>query len=155
MADELNFKVPIKLNSFGETIRRIEAERLAEAQAAIADGWTEEDHPAECCPPETKPPQPKRSGRSIEEIERLRRKAENKAKWWADAANRAQAELDRRDASRPQFDHGMLNMPVAPRAREASAGDRIWRDMEYRKQRAEHFRHLEKKYAAQLEKKAK
>ena len=145
----------MNLNSFGETIRRIEAERLAEAQKAIGAGWTEADHPAKCCPPEAKTPQPKRSGRSIEEIERLRRKAENKAKWWADAATRAQAELDRRDASRPQFDHGMLNMPVAPRAREANSGDRIWRDMEYRKQRAEHFRHLEKKYAAQLERLSK
>lgn len=152
---ELDFSTPPRLNSFGETIRRIEAERLAEAQAAIADGWTEEDHPAKCCPPGAETPQSKRSGRSIEEIERLRRKAENKAKWWADAAARAQAELDRRDASRPQFDHGMLNMPVAPRAREANAGDRIWRDMEYQKQRAEHFRHLEKKYAAQLERLSK
>lgn len=40
----------MKLNGFGETIRRIEAERLAEAHAAVAAGWTETDHPAKCCP---------------------------------------------------------------------------------------------------------
>lgn len=44
--------------SFMETIQRIEAERLAEAQAAIDAGWTEADHPDKCCPagPTTKGP---------------------------------------------------------------------------------------------------
>ena len=48
----------MNLNSFGETIRRIEAERLLEAQAAIDAGWTEADHPGKCCPagPSTKGP---------------------------------------------------------------------------------------------------
>lgn len=142
----------MKLNSFGETIRRIEAERKAEAEAAIAGGWTEADHPDKCCPHLVTTPQPKREGRSIEELERLRAKAGGKAKWWADAATRAQAELDRLDAAKPRFDHGMLNTPVGPRAREADRGQRIWRDLEYRKERAAHFTRLESKYATQLSK---
>lgn len=42
----------MKSNSFGETVRRIEAERKSEAEAAIAAGWTEADHPHKCCPKE-------------------------------------------------------------------------------------------------------
>lgn len=38
--------------SLADTIRRIEAERLLEAQAAIDAGWTEADHPEKCCPAE-------------------------------------------------------------------------------------------------------
>lgn len=142
----------VKLNSFGETVRRIEAERLAEAESRVAAGWTEADHPAKCCPPDKSTPQPKRAGRSLEEVERLRKAAANKAKWWADAASRSQANLDAREAARPEFDHGMLNTPVGPRAREANATQRIWRDLEYRKERAKHFAHLAKKYATQIEK---
>lgn len=142
----------VKPNSFGETIRRIEAERLAEAEAAIAAGWTEADHPDKCCPPEQITPQPKRAGRSLEELERLHAKAGGKAKWWTDAAARARAELDRLDAARPQFDHGMLNTPVGPRAREADRGQRIWRDLEHRKERAAHFTRLTLKYQDQIEK---
>ena len=47
-----------KLNGFGMTIRRIEAERVAEAEAAIAAGWTPDQHPATCCPA-LPPEQPK------------------------------------------------------------------------------------------------
>lgn len=142
----------MKLNSFGEAIARVEAERMAEAKAALKAGWQPGDHPAKCCPAKTATPQPKRAQRSIEELERLRTRAANKAKWWADAAKRSQAELDARDAARPDFDHGMLNTPVGPRAREANATQRIWRDLEYRKERAQHFTRLESKYAAQLSK---
>lgn len=48
----------MKPNSFGETIRRIETERKSEAEAAVAAGWTEADHPEKCCPagPTTKRP---------------------------------------------------------------------------------------------------
>lgn len=48
----------MSLTPFGETIRRIEAERKAEAQAAVAAGWAEADHPGKCCPagPTTKGP---------------------------------------------------------------------------------------------------
>lgn len=48
----------MKLNSFGETIRSVEAERMAEATAAVAAGWTEAAHPDKCCPagPTTKGP---------------------------------------------------------------------------------------------------
>ena len=141
----------VKLNSFGETIRRVEAERKAEAEAAVAAGWTEADHPDKCCPHLVSTPQPKRADRSVEEIERLRDKAANRAKWWADAVTRKQAALDARDAARPRFDHGMLNLPVGPRAREANAGDRMWRELEVAKERAKHFDRLTVKYAAQLQ----
>lgn len=143
----------MKLNSFGETIARIEAERMAEARTAIDAGWEPSDHPDVCCPPAKS--QLKRSVRPIEEIERLRAGALNRAKWWTDAASRAQAELDTREAARPRFDHGMLNTPVGPRARDADATQRIWRDLEYRKDRAKHFGRLAEKYTQQIEKRTK
>ena len=139
----------MKLNSFGATIARIEAERLQQAKDAIAAGWTPDQHPAICCPPD-KTVQPKRGGRSRYEVQRLRDQAENRAKWWAAAVERTQAKLDARDANRPQFDHGMLNTPVGPRAREANAGQRIWKELEAAKERADHFRRLTRKYDAQL-----
>lgn len=139
----------MKLTAFGETIRRIENERLEEARAAVANGWTEADHPAKCCPPAA--PQPKRAGRPLDEVKRLRTRAANKAKWWADAVIRKQAVLNARETARPRFDHGMLNTPVGPRAREAEAGQRMWRELEAAKGRAAHFARLERKYAEQIE----
>lgn len=138
----------MKLTAFGETIRRIEAERLEEARAAVANGWTEADHPTKCCPAAT--PQPKRAGRPLDEVKRLHAKAHNRAKWWADAVSRKQDALDARDAARPEFDHGMLNTAVGPRAREANASQRLWRELEAAKARAAHFERLERKYAEQI-----
>lgn len=140
----------MKLNSFGATIARIEAERLQQAKDAIAAGWTPDQHPATCCPP-SGPVQSKRAGRSREEVQRLRDKAAGRAKWWADKVGRTQATLDARDNARPQFDHGMLNTPVGPRAREANAGQRIWKELEAARERSDHFRRLTHKYDIQLE----
>lgn len=137
------------LNSFGATIARIEAERLQQAKDAIAAGWTPDQHPAVCCPPDTTV-QPKRAGRSREEVQRLRNQAAGRAKWWADKATRTQATLDTRDNARPQFDHGMLNTPIGPRAKEANAGQRIWKELQHAKQRADHFARLTHKYDQQL-----
>lgn len=142
----------MKLNSFGATIARVEAERLRQAKDAIAAGWIPDQHPAICCPPD-KTPQPKRGGRSRYEVQRLRDQAANRAKWWTDAVVRIQAKLDARDNARPQFDHGMLNTPVGPRAREANAGQRIWQEVEHAKQRADYFLRLTRKYDTQLERK--
>lgn len=144
------------LNSFGETIRRIEAERKSEARAAIDAGWTEADHPAKCCPHllESRP-LTKREGRSLEELERLRDKAGGKAKWWTDAAARKQAELDARESARPQFDHGMLQLSLKTRQRGSSADMRMWRDLEHAKERAAHFTRLANKYTEQIEKRTK
>lgn len=140
----------MKLNSFGVTIARIEAERIQQATAAITAGWTPDQHPATCCPPD-KTKQPKRGGRSRYEVQRLRDQAANRAKWWASKVDRTQAKLDQRDANRPQFDHGMLNTPVGPRAREANAGQRILKELEHAKERTDHFRRLTQKYDTQLE----
>ncbi|SEE82994.1 hypothetical protein SAMN04489740_2703 [Arthrobacter alpinus] len=142
----------MKLNTFGATIARVEAERLQQAKDAIAAGWTPDQHPAICCPPD-KTQQPKRGGRSRYEVQRLRDQAENRAKWWADAVERTQAKLDNREANRHPFDHGMLNTPVGPRAREANAGQRIWQELETAKERADHFLRLTRKYDMQLESK--
>lgn len=154
MTKELDFSTPPRLNSFGETIRRIEAERIAEAQAAIADGWTEEDHPAKCCLPEAKTPQPKRSGRSIEEIERLRKKAENKAKWWADAFQRREQDLANYEASVPKFDHGMMQVSLKTRRKGMGREMQTWRNLEHAKERAIHYQHLAKKYQDQIDKRS-
>lgn len=151
---ELDFSTPPRLNSFGETIRRIEAERLAEAQAAIANGWTENDHPAKCCPAEAKTPQPKRSGRSIEEIERLRKKAENKAKWWADAFQRREQDLANYQASVPKFDHGMMQLSLDYRRKGMARGKRLWEEADHAKERADHYQHLAKKYQDQIDKRS-
>lgn len=142
----------MKLTAFGETIRRIEAERLEEARAAVANGWTKADHPTKCCPPAT--PQPKRAGRPLDEVKRLHTRAANKAKWWADAVIRKQSALDAREAARPKFDHGMLNLPLKQRMRAEDAGQRMWRELEAAKGRAAHFSGLERKYAEQIERRS-
>jgi hypothetical protein len=143
----------VKLNSFGETIARIETERMAAAQAAVDAGWEPSDHPSACCPQPTT--QPKRSGRPIEEIERLRAGALRKARWWTDEMARIQAILDRIDGLAPRFDHGMLNLPLAGRQREANRAQRSHKALEHANCRCKHFEHLEAKYAAQIEKRTK
>lgn len=142
----------MKLNSFGATIARVEAERLQQAKDAIAAGWTPDQHPGVCCPPD-KTPQPKRGGRSRYEVQRLRDQAAGRAKWWSDTVERTQAKLDNRENIRPQFDHGMLQVNLKTRQREANAGQRIWKELEHAKQRADHFRRLAHKYDQQLERK--
>lgn len=142
----------MKPNSFGETIRRIEAERKAEAEAAIDAGWTEADHPEKCCPHLVTTPQPKRAGRSLEDLERLRTKAAGKATWWEHAANRAQAIIDIADAAKPRFDHGMLNTPIAGRQRGMNAELRRLSQLSHAKERAGHFTRLTLKYQDQIQK---
>lgn len=142
----------MKLNSFGETIRRIEAERLAEAQEAIANGWTEADHPTKCCEPVIAPRRAGKTHRAIEETEGLKAQAENKAKWWADALNRREQELTSYEASVPKFDHGMMQLSLDYRRRGMGREMQLWKDAEHAKQRADHYRRLAKKYQDQLNK---
>ena len=141
----------MKLNSFGETIRRIEAERLAEAQAAIADGWTEEDHPAKCCPPVIAPRQSGKTARSIEEIQRLHDKATNRRKWWEDALKRREQALSDHEASIPKFDHGMMQLSLKYRQRGLSKGEQLWHATEEAKNKIAHYTNLAMKYTKQLE----
>lgn len=136
--------------SFMETIRRIEAERLEEAQSAIDAGWTPEDHPAKCCPKDA--PQPKRTGRSIEEIERLRASAQRKAEWWNETFTRRQQALANHEAEQPRFDHGMLQVDLKTRNKSSNRGDRLWKQQQQAQERAQHFWNLEAKYANQIEK---
>lgn len=149
---ELDFSTPPRLNSFGETIRRIEAERLAEAQAAIANGWTENDHPAKCCPPKTA--QQKRKQRPIEEVQRLLGRAEDKADHWQSVANTLQGELNQIDANRPKFDHGMMQVSLKTRRKGMGREMQLWKDAEHAKQRADHYRRLAKKYQDQINKRS-
>ncbi|OIH81942.1 hypothetical protein BLJ79_21520 [Arthrobacter sp. UCD-GKA] len=142
----------MNLNSFGETIRRIEAERKAEAESAIAAGWTEADHPHKCCPAETATPQPKRAGRSLEEIERLRDKAQSKARWWANKVITTQRDLSNHDAAQPRFDHGMLQVDLKARNKSSTRGDRLQKELNHAAERAMHFARLGQKYTAQIEK---
>lgn len=142
----------VKLNSFGETVARVEAERMAEAKAAVEAGWTPDDHPAKCCPPTAGTPQPKREGRSLEEVERLRTAAARKAKWWVEERARRQQALDNHDAAQPQFDHGMLQVDLKTRNKSSARGDRLWKALNEARERVAHFRRLEAKYAAQIEK---
>ena len=136
--------------SLAETIRRVEAERLAEAQAAVAAGWTEADHPDKCCPPDA--PQPKREGRSLEEVERLRDKAQNKARWWANKVITCQRDLSNHEAAQPRFDHGMLQVDLKTRNKSSNRGDRLQKELSHAAERAMHFARLGQKYAAQIEK---
>ena len=141
----------MKLNSFGETIRRIEAERLAEAQQAIADGWTEADHPAKCCPPVIAPRRAGKTARSIEETQRLHDKATNRRKWWEDALKRREQALSDHEASIPKFDHGMMQLSLKYRQRGLSKGEQLWQATEEAKSKIKHYTNLAKKYANQLE----
>lgn len=136
--------------SFLETIRRIEAERLTEAQAAIDAGWTPDDHPAKCCPKDA--PQPKREGRSLEEVERLRASAQRKAEWWNEEFTRHQQALATFEAEQLRFDHGMLQVDLKVRQRSASRGDRLWKQQQQAQDRAQHFWNLQAKYTNQIEK---
>lgn len=153
MPDELNFNVPIRLNSFGETIRRIEAERLEEAKQAVEDGWTEDDHPNKCCPPKKAKPKPK--GRPIEEVQRLLDRAIDKGKQWTDAMNRLQNELDQIDNTRPKFDHGMMQLSLKTRRKGMSREMQPWRSLEHAKERAAHYQRLTNKYQDQITKRSK
>lgn len=153
MSDELNFNAPIRLNSFGETIRRIEAERLEQARQAVADGWTEQDHPTKCCPPKTV--QPKRNGRPIEEVQRLLDRALDKGKQWTDSMNRLQAELDQIDNDRLKFDHGMMQLSLKTRRKGMSREMQTWRSLEHAKERAIHYQNLAGKYQDQINKRSK
>ena len=145
----------MKLNSFGETIRRIEAERIAEAQAAIADGWTEEDHPAKCCPPVIAPRQSGKTARSIEEIQRLHDNAINRRKWWEDALERREQALSDHEASVPKFDHGMMQLSLKCRQRGLSKGEQLWHATEEAKSKIAHYTNLAMKYTKQLERLSK
>lgn len=149
---ELDFSTPPRLNSFGETIRRIEAERLEEAKQAVADGWTETDHPAKCCPPKIAQPKPK--GRPIEEVQRLLGQAERKAVHWQSVANTLQGELNQTDANRPKFDHGMMQVSLKTRRKGMGREIQLWKDAEHAKQRADHYRRLVKKYQDQISKRS-
>jgi len=153
MPDELNFNVPIRLNSFGETIRRIEAERMAEAEKAVANGWTEQDHPAKCCPTE-KTTQPKRGGRPIEELHRLHGRAQENASYWADRARLLQEELERIDRDRPKFDHGTMQVALKTRQKGMNRETQLWKNTVHAKERAAHYQRLTKKYQDQITKRS-
>lgn len=141
----------MKLNNFGLAIVEMEAARLAEATAAIEAGWTPETHTPE---PATEPRTPK-PARTLEEIERLRIKATNKAKWWADTARRTKAKIALAESNKPRFDHGMLNTPLRRRQSEADRTERLHLDHQYQLSRAAHLAQLATKYQRQIEKRTK
>ena len=142
----------MKLNSFGETIRRIEAQRQAEAQAAVEAGWTEADHPTKCCPPTKQTPQPKRQGRPLEELQRLHDRAQENASYWAGRARLLQDELERINKDRPKFDHGMMQVALKTRQKGMNRETQLWKDTERAKERAAHYRRLTTKYQDQINK---
>lgn len=142
----------MKLNSFGETIRRIEAERLEHARQAVAEGWTEDDHPNKCCPTVEAPRRAGKTKRAIEEIERLRDQADNKARWWTEQHQKLTSQLAAFDAAQPKFDHGMLQLPIAYRRKGMSRGHQLWQQVEHAKQQADHYQRLTAKYQNQINK---
>ena len=142
----------MKLNSFGETIRRIEAERLAQAQAAVEAGWTETDHPTKCCPTVEAPRRAGKTKRAIEEIERLRDQANSKADWWTEQHHKLTGQLAAFDAAQPKFDHGMLQLSMDYRRRGMARGHQLWQQVEHAKQRADHYQRLTAKYQNQINK---
>lgn len=153
MPDELNFNVPIRLNSFGETIRRIEAERMAEAEKAVANGWTEQDHPAKCCPT-AKTTQPKRQPRPTAEVQRLLDRANIKLTEWQSTVTRLQTELDHINNTRPKFDHGMMQLSLKTRRKGMSRERNLFDDLERAKRKSDHYQRLAKKYQDQITKRS-
>lgn len=98
--------------TFAETIRRVESERLDEAAAAIAAGWTPDQHPAICCP--TVPPDPPKEART----------AQQRREWCNVRASNAgyRADVNRKIAARLQGevdgergDTASINIPFAKR----------------------------------------
>lgn len=145
----------MKLNSFGETIRRIEAQRQAQAQAAVEAGWTEEDHPTKCCPTVEAPRRAGKTKRAIEEVQRLRDQAASKAEWWTEQHQKLTNQLAAFDDAQPRFDHGMLQLSMDYRRRGMARGQRLWEQIEHAKERANHYRRLTKKYQDQINKRSK
>jgi len=98
--------------TFAETIRRVEAERWDEAKAAIAAGWTPDQHPSTCCPPV--PPEPPKEARTAQQ----RREWCNVRAWNADqrairmrrVADMLQAKIDGE-----RGDTASINIPMAKR----------------------------------------
>lgn len=98
--------------SLADTIRRIEAERRAEAEVAVASGWTPADHPDKCCPQEPAVP------RTIKTASERRAwcltravNAERRASQLRKTAERLEAQL----TPGRRADFGEINIPIHKR----------------------------------------
>ena len=134
--------------SFAATILSVEAERMEEARQAIADGWTPDDHPAECCPVETVATKPKRA-------------PEERAQWARTRAVNAEARARQARANISRIEGLILstskdtaeqNIPITGRRaagleRDIKHAGKLRyaiRDAEWHESRAEHWRNIEK-----------
>ena len=100
----------MKLTAWGETIARIERERMIEAEAAIDAGWTPENHTLEPMPE----PAPRRTPNH------------NYAAMRRDNASRRVAQLEARTKrleprTEAPYDAGMINIPMSKRSKSLNA----------------------------------
>lgn len=132
-------------------LAHLQGVQRAQLKALRAAGVTDEDLVDHKTAKRAEQRTPKPS-RTLEDLDRLRGKALNKAKWWADAATRKQAEIDIAKTTEYKFDHGLLNTRLSGRQAEADRSARRFHDLEYRQSRARHFEQLAAKYQRQIEK---
>lgn len=114
------------MNTFAATVLRIEAERRAEAEAAVAAGWTEADHPHKCCPHLVEAKPEPRQPASLEWYEARVRGAKQRAARLE--AKIAKLTGHKQAERRPDF--GEVNIPWT-RNRERAAESAVSRGVEY------------------------
>ena len=136
-----------RLTSFGNATAKLAAIQREQVAQLQAEGVTDADLKAwEKARKSSVAP---RSTLTVEKVRGWHEKALEKAQAAEEKAGRLQVQMDSR---RIQFDHGMLNLPVGPRQKQANATQRIYRDMIDAQERAAHYRHVARKHAAWIEK---
>lgn len=136
-----------RLTAFGNATAKLAATQREQVAQLQAEGVTDADLKAwEKARKSSVAP---RSTLTVEKVRNWHDKALEKARRAGEKAERLQAQMDSR---RIQFDHGMLNLPVGPRQKQANATQRIYRDMIAAQERATHYRHVARKHAAWIEK---
>lgn len=103
----------MKLNSFGATIARVEAERLQQAKDAIAAGWTPDQHPATCCP--ALPPDPPKEANTASQRRAWCNVRASNAGARAFRMRKIEARLQGELASKRRPDFGEINIPMNKR----------------------------------------
>lgn len=136
-----------QLTALGNSMAKLSAIQREQVAQLQAEGVTDADLKA--WEKARKSPVAPRTTLSVEKVRGWHEKAMEKAQRAEEKAVRSQAAIDARAI---QFDHGMLNMPLGPRQKQAETTQRIYREMVEAQGRATHYRHVARKHAAWIEK---
>lgn len=105
--------------SFMDTILRVEAERWDEATAAIAAGWTPDQHPATCCP--ALPPDPPKEAKTAQQRREWCNVRAVNAEYRAERLRRITTKLQAQIDSERGPDFGEINIPMRKRTKDLDA----------------------------------